>query len=126
MIIGCCQILAMVPGVSRAGATVVGGMIVGLRRRTIVEFSFLLAVPTMAAATAKDLYESASAFSMDQSLLLAVGFVVSYLVAILAIQFLLRFFKTHTLMPFGIYRILAALVIAALVLTHFISLNNSL
>ncbi|MFH0855852.1 MAG: undecaprenyl-diphosphatase UppP [Candidatus Omnitrophota bacterium] len=108
VIIGFFQSIAVIPGVSRAAATIVGGLAVGLKRKTIVEFSFLLAVPTMCAATALDLARSAQAFKADQFLVLGVGFLVSFLVALLAIKFLLVFIKKHTFIPFGIYRILIA------------------
>lgn len=104
-IIGLFQSLAMIPGVSRSASTIVGGLVLGLHRKTIVEFSFLLAAPTMAAATAYDLLKSGPLFSADQFLFLAVGFVMSFAVALLSIQFLLRFIQTHTFIPFGIYRI---------------------
>jgi undecaprenyl-diphosphatase len=110
MMIGLFQSLAIIPGVSRAAATIVGGLIVGLKRRTIVEFSFLLAIPTMAAAMALDLLKSAPAFNSGQFLVLAVGFLVSFAVALAAIRFLLVFIKRHTFIPFGIYRIIIALV----------------
>ncbi|HOK07132.1 MAG TPA: undecaprenyl-diphosphate phosphatase [Syntrophales bacterium] len=109
-LIGCFQAIAMIPGVSRAAATIVGGLILGLKRKTIVEFSFLLAVPTMAAATAYDLLKSAPAFSWDQMGLLAAGFVSSFIVALLSIKFLLRYIETHTFIPFGIYRIALVVV----------------
>lgn len=108
LIIGFFQSLAVIPGVSRAAATIVGGLAVGLKRRTIVEFSFLLAVPTMCAATALDMVKSSHAFKADQFLILGAGFIVSFLVALLAIKFLLVFIKKHTFVPFGIYRILIA------------------
>jgi undecaprenyl-diphosphatase len=104
-LIGLFQSVAMVPGVSRSAATIIGGLALGLRRKTIVEFSFLLAVPTMLAATAYDLLRSGSAFSADQLGFLAVGFVSSFVVALLSIKFLLSFIQTHTFIPFGIYRI---------------------
>lgn len=103
--IGCFQCLAMVPGVSRAAATIVGGLILGMKRRIIVEFSFLLAVPTMAAATGYDLIRSGSTFSWDQIHLLFVGFVASFVVALLSIKFLLRFIQRRTFVAFGVYRI---------------------
>jgi len=110
LIIGLFQALAVIPGVSRSASTIVGGLVLGLRRKTIVEFSFLLAVPTMAAATGYDLLKNASRFSLDQMGFLAVGFVVSFVVALLSIKFLLRYIQTHTFVPFGVYRIaLAAL-----------------
>jgi undecaprenyl-diphosphatase len=110
LLVGLFQSLAIIPGVSRAAATIVGGLSVGLKRKVIVEFSFLLAIPTMAAAMALDLLKSSQAFSAGQFLLLAVGFAVSFAVALLAIRFLLVFIKRHTFIPFGIYRILIAIV----------------
>ena len=109
LLIGCFQSIAIIPGVSRAAATIVGGLILGLKRKTIVEFSFLLAVPTMCAAMALDLVKSAHAFSLDQFSALAVGLVVSFAVALVAIRFLLVFIQRHTFVPFGIYRMLVAL-----------------
>lgn len=109
LIIGCFQSIAMIPGVSRSAATIVGGLLLGLKRKVIVEFSFLLAAPTMLAATAYDLLKSGSQFSLDQIQFLAAGFVTSFIVALLSIKFLLRYIQTHTFIAFGVYRI--ALVI---------------
>lgn len=108
--IGLFQSIALIPGVSRAAATILGGLFLGVGRKTIVEFSFLLAVPTMLAATGFDLLKSAHAFSSDQTITLAVGFVTSFIVAILSIRFFLRFIQNHTFVAFGIYRIAAALL----------------
>lgn len=108
--IGLCQALAIVPGVSRSAATIVGGMMAGIQRKTIAEFSFLLAVPTMLAATSLDLLKNAHAFSIDQSGILILGFSVSFIVALMSIRFLLNFITRHTFIPFGIYRIVAALL----------------
>jgi undecaprenyl-diphosphatase len=110
VLIGIFQSVAMIPGVSRAAATICGGLILGLKRRTIVEFSFLLAVPTMAAATALDLFKNQESFSTSQLGFLAVGFITSFVIAILSIKFLLHFIKNHTFIPFGIYRIAVALL----------------
>src|SRR3990167_792134 len=110
-IIGIFQSIAIIPGVSRAAATIIGGLLLGLKRKTIVEFSFLLAVPTMGAAVALDLIKSASIFTGENLLFLAVGFLVSFIVALLAIKFLLDYIKKHDFTPFGIYRIIAGLVI---------------
>jgi undecaprenyl-diphosphatase len=109
-LIGLAQAVAIIPGVSRSAATIVGGLLLGLKRTTIVEFSFLLAVPTMVAATGLDLYQSAGSFSMDQFTYLAVGFVTSFIVALLSIKFLLAFVRSHTFIAFGFYRILLAIV----------------
>lgn len=114
--IGLFQAIAMVPGVSRAAATIIGGLALGISRRVIVEFSFLLAVPTMLAATGYDLYKSAGEFSGGEFGVLAVGFIVSFLVAILAIKFFLKFIQKHTFTAFGVYRILAAAAFWILVL----------
>ena len=109
-LIGLFQSLAVIPGVSRAAATIIGGLIVGLSRKIIVEFSFLLAVPTMAAAASLDLLKSANSFSKEQFAVLIMGFFVSFIVALLTIKFLLIFIKKHNFVLFGIYRILLALV----------------
>lgn len=108
-LIGLFQSLAVIPGVSRSAATIIGGLCLGVSRKTIVEFSFLLAVPTMAAATGLDLLKSAHDFSMDQFSFLAVGFLAAFSVGIMSIQFLLYFIKNNNFVPFGIYRILIAL-----------------
>ncbi|HBI25927.1 MAG: Undecaprenyl-diphosphatase [Candidatus Wolfebacteria bacterium GW2011_GWC2_39_22] len=115
-LIGVAQSVAMIPGVSRSAATIVGGMLAGLKRKTIVEFSFLLAVPTMLAATILDLSKSYKDFSADQFDVLAVGFIVSFFVALASIKFLLRFVKTNTFVSFGVYRIAVAVLFLLFVL----------
>lgn len=107
-LVGLFQTLSVVPGVSRAGATLLGGMILGMKRQAIVEFSFLLAVPTMISATALDIWKSGSLFSSADVPFLVVGFVTAFVVAILAVKFLLRYVETHTFMVFGVYRIVVA------------------
>lgn len=106
--IGVCQALAVVPGVSRAAATIVGGLAFGLKRPAIVEFSFLLAVPTMLAASGYDLLQSAGSFAAVDFKLIAVGFLVSFFTALAAIKWLLGFIRHHNFIGFGFYRILAA------------------
>lgn len=108
--VGCCQSIALIPGVSRAAATIVGGLALGVPRVTIVEFSFLLAVPTMLVATGYDLLQSGSSFSPDEYGLLALGFSAAFLTALFSIRWLLSFITTHTFTPFGYYRILLALL----------------
>ena len=110
IIIGCFQSLAMIPGVSRAGATIIGGLLLGVERKTIVEFSFLLAIPTMAAAAGFDLFKNAETFSAKDFHLLALGGIVSFLVALAGIKFFLRFIQTRTFIPFGMYRIIIAII----------------
>jgi len=114
--IGLCQSLAMFPGVSRSAATIMGGLLLNLKRQTIVEFSFLLAVPTMLAAAILDLAKSGSSFTPDQFVSLGVGFVVSFAVALLSIKFLMNYIKKHTFIPFGVYRIIIALAFMAAML----------
>jgi undecaprenyl-diphosphatase len=110
LIIGLFQTLAVVPGVSRAAATIIGGLVAGLKRKTIVEFSFLLAIPTMLAACAWDFVKSAQSFRGEQFVSLGLGFFVAFVVAIMTIKFLLVFIKRHNFISFGIYRIIIALV----------------
>lgn len=109
-IIGLCQSLAVIPGVSRSAATVIGALFLGTKRKAAVEFSFLLAVPTMLAATGLDLVKENFAFTADQYSILAIGFLGSFVVAIVAIKWLLRFVRNHTFIPFGIYRIVLAIL----------------
>lgn len=105
--IGLFQALSVIPGVSRAGATIMGGLFLGMRRKAIVEFSFLLAVPTMIAATAKDWYENQSVVVQGANLeLLAIGFVTAYVVALISMKLFLRYIQTNTFRPFGWYRII--------------------
>ncbi len=111
--IGLFQAIAMVPGVSRSAATIIGGQIVGLSRKVIVEFSFLLAIPVMFAATALDLYKHHESFSSDQVTLLAVGFVTAFFVALIAIRTFLAYIQKHSFVVFGVYRIVLAIVFAA-------------
>ncbi len=110
LIIGLFQAVAIIPGVSRAAATIIGGLWLGIKRRTIVEFSFLLAMPTMLAATGLDLMKNYKEFSSDQFGVLAVGFVVAFIVALLSIKFLLKYIKNHDFKAFGIYRIAVAIL----------------
>ncbi|MBI3990519.1 MAG: undecaprenyl-diphosphate phosphatase [Candidatus Omnitrophica bacterium] len=108
--IGLFQSVAVIPGVSRAAATIIGGLSLGLKRKIIVEFSFLLAIPTMLAATALDLARSANTFNTHQVFSLCIGFLVSFAIAAVAIKFLLRFIKRHNFIVFGIYRICIAIL----------------
>ncbi|HVZ58685.1 MAG TPA: undecaprenyl-diphosphate phosphatase [Patescibacteria group bacterium] len=108
--IGCFQSLSVIPGVSRAAATIVGGMLTGAKRTAAVEFSFLLAVPTMVAASGLDLIKSHSHFTSSEVTTLLIGFVASFIVALIVIRYFLQFIKHHSFVPFGIYRILLALV----------------
>ena len=105
LIIGACQALAMIPGVSRSLATILAGLSLGIRRKTIVQFSFLLAVPTMLGATVFDLAKSALHFTLNEFNALACGFIVSFFVALMAVKFFVRYIEKHNFMFFGAYRI---------------------
>jgi undecaprenyl-diphosphatase len=108
-VIGLFQTLAIIPGVSRSAATIVGGMLSGIKRTVIVEFSFLLAIPTMAAATGLDLWKNKEMLLNSDMGILAVGLITSFISALFAIKWLLEFVKKHTFIPFGTYRIIVAL-----------------
>ncbi len=109
-LIGCFQALSIVPGVSRAGATILGGLSLGLERRAIVEFSFLLALPTMLAASALDLTRQGSGFAAGEWHLLVAGFVTAFFSALLAVRWLVRYVERHDFTAFGVYRIVVSLL----------------
>jgi undecaprenyl-diphosphatase len=110
LIIGTAQSFSIIPGVSRAAATIVGALLVGIKRDTAVEFSFLLAIPTMAAATGLDLIKSAKHFTGNEYMLLAVGLMVAFITALIVVKWFIGFVKNHTFIPFGVYRIAIAFV----------------
>ncbi len=106
--VGMFQCLALWPGFSRSGATIAGGLLLGISHEAAAEFSFLLAVPMMCAATGKDLWSSRELLSMNDAGVFAVGFVVSFIVAWLAIVGFMRFLNRTKLTPFAYYRFVAA------------------
>ncbi|MEK7137893.1 MAG: undecaprenyl-diphosphate phosphatase [Patescibacteria group bacterium] len=108
--IGLFQSVAVIPGVSRAAATILGGLSQNIKRKVIVEFSFLLAIPTMLAATGLELFKNAPTFTPNEFQILVVGFITAFFVAIITIKFLLKFIQEHNFTPFGIYRIFASLI----------------
>lgn len=114
--VGLCQAIAIIPGVSRSGATILGGLAANISRVAIVEFSFLLAVPTIAMASFYDFYKHGASFGNQNLVLLSVGFIVSFLVALWSIKFLLSFIRKRTFVPFGVYRIVLALFFFLLIL----------
>ncbi len=111
--LGVVQSLAIIPGVSRAGATIVGGLSLGISRKKIVEFSFLLAIPTMLAATVFDIYKNPSTFNGDQLIIWLVGFTASFITAIISVKFLIKYIQKNNFMFFGWYRIVLGLIIIA-------------
>ncbi len=113
--IGVCQVLALVPGVSRSGATIVGGLALGLERTTAAEFSFFLSMPTMTAAFAHDLLEVRHQLAADRFLQIAVGFTTAFLAALVVVGPFLRFVGRAGFAPFAWYRIAAGTLLLAAV-----------
>ncbi|MDX6750056.1 undecaprenyl-diphosphate phosphatase [Geminicoccaceae bacterium 1502E] len=114
--IGLCQTLAMVPGVSRSGATILGAVVMGVDRRAAAEFSFFLAIPTMLGATVYDLYKNHGALDPGDFWLMAAGFAMALLTALVVVRALLAFLARHSFEVFGWYRIVLGLVMAVALL----------
>lgn len=114
--VGLAQVLALIPGTSRSGSTIMGGMWWGLERKTATEFSFFLAVPVMIAATGYKLLKHRANFTTDDMGLIAIGFITAFAAAMLAIKALLRFVASKDYVPFAYYRIVFGGVI---LLTHW-------
>jgi undecaprenyl-diphosphatase len=113
LFIGCCQAFAVIPGTSRLGATVVGGLLLGLERRVIAEFSFFLAIPTMLGATLFDLYKNYASMNFSAVQTISIGFVSAFIAGLIAVRWLLSFITRYSFTPFGWYRImLGALMLA--------------
>jgi len=116
--VGCCQILAMIPGVSRAGATIMGALMLRVDRPAATEFSFFLAIPTMLGATVYDLYKNRAILSFDGAVLIAIGFVVAFIAAMFVVRRLVEFVSRHGFGVFAWYRIVVgAIALVALWLT---------
>ena len=109
--VGFAQALAMIPGTSRSGATIIGGLFFGLSRRAATEFSFFLAIPTMFAATLYDVYKHRELFSVDDLALFAVGGTVSFISAFFAVRGLIRFISRHDFTVFAWYRIAFGIIV---------------
>ena len=123
-LIGMWQCLAMVPGVSRSAASIIGGMQQKLTRSAAAEFSFFLAVPTMLAATGYKLYKyykQSGGFSSEDIQLLAIGNVVAFIVAMVAIKFFISFLKKYGFRVWGIYRIVVGIILLAMIYTGYLS-----
>jgi undecaprenyl-diphosphatase len=120
LLIGLIQCLAMIPGTSRSAATIIGGRLLGASRLAAAEFSFFLAIPTMIAASGYSLLKSSSSFTSTEYIILAVGFIVSFLGALLVIKFFLQYITKHDFKIFGYYRI----VLGIIVLIYFIYLDK--
>ncbi len=109
--VGLVQCLAMVPGTSRSGSTIIGGMLLGLSRRAATDFSFFLAIPTLIGAGVYSLYKERHLLSMSDLPLFAVGLLFSFVSAWLCVRWLLRYISTHSFVPFAYYRIVFGIVV---------------
>ncbi len=118
--IGACQVLAMVPGVSRSGATIVGGMLMGLDRAAAAEFSFFLAMPTMMAAFAHSLLKVRHHLSSDRAAEIAVGFVMAFLASLVVVRPFLAFVRRRGFAPFAWYRIVVGLALFAAIAVRWL------
>ena len=116
LIIGCFQVLSVIPGTSRSGSTIIGGILAGTSRTVAAEFTFFLAIPVMFGASLLKLVKFGFAFSSTELIILIVGVLVSFVVSILAIKFLMGYIKKHDFKAFGWYRI----ILGILVLGYFI------
>jgi undecaprenyl-diphosphatase len=101
----------MIPGTSRSGATIIGGMLLGLSRKAATDFSFYLAIPTLIGAGVYSLYKERALLSMDDVPMFAVGLVVSFISAWICVRWLLRYIASHSFVPFAWYRIAFGLVV---------------
>lgn len=108
--VGCCQVLALVPGVSRSGATIGGALLLGTEKRAAAEFSFFLAIPTMTGAFAYDLYANRNVLSAEDGLIIAIGFISAFFAALLVVRTLLDFVARHGFAPFAYWRIFVGVV----------------
>ena len=111
--VGLVQCLAMVPGTSRSGATIIGGMLLGLSRKAATEFSFFLAIPTLIGAGVYSLYKERALLSAADTPVFAVGLVFSFISAWLCVRWLLRYISSHSFVPFAYYRIVFGVVVLA-------------
>lgn len=116
--IGLCQCLALIPGVSRSGSTIVGALFLGTDKRTGAEFSFFLAMPTMAGAFAYDLYKNIDKLSMDDATLIALGFIAAFISGLIVVRFILDFISARGLSFFGWWRILVGGAGLAMIAMH--------
>jgi undecaprenyl-diphosphatase len=114
LIIGFAQIFSLIPGTSRAGSTIIGGLLCGLDRKTSAEFSFLLAIPVMGAVSGYDLLKHYHEFVGIDYMPFIIGFVVAFVVAYITIKLFLVFLQRFTFVPFGIYRILFGIALLSL------------
>jgi undecaprenyl-diphosphatase len=118
VLIGLCQAVAMIPGVSRSGATIMGALMLRVDRKTATEFSFFLAIPTMLAATVYDLYKNWSVLSVDSTTVIAVGFLSAFVCALLVVKSVIAFISRHGFVPFAWYRIALGIVMLLILMAR--------
>ncbi|WP_277374768.1 undecaprenyl-diphosphate phosphatase [Pseudomonas sp. AA-38] len=123
--VGFAQCLALIPGTSRSGATIIGGLVFGLSRKAATEFSFFLAMPTMVAATVYSLFKYRDILHLDDLPIFAIGFVTTFIVAMITVRVLLRFIANHSYAVFAWYRIAFGLVILATWQLHLIDWSTA-
>jgi undecaprenyl-diphosphatase len=116
-LIGMAQTVSMIPGVSRSGATIIGGLLLGLERRTAAEFSFFLSIPTMSAVFVYDAYKNREYLSFDDTGLIAVGFIAAFFAALIVVKPFLAVVSRVGFAPFAYYRIILGLVVLSLIYT---------
>lgn len=109
-LIGVFQALAVIPGVSRSAATIISALFLGTKRKAAAEFSFLLAVPTMLAATGLDLIKSNFSYSQTEWVLLIIGFIGAFVSALVVVKWFLRYIQNHSFISFGIYRVFISII----------------
>lgn len=119
--VGLAQCLALIPGTSRSGATIIGGLLFGLSRKAATEFSFFLAIPIMFAATFYDVYKHREFLEWDDLSMFAVGFVAAFISALLAVRGLIRFISNHDFTVFAWYRIVFGIIILVTAYTGVIA-----
>jgi undecaprenyl-diphosphatase len=125
--VGFCQCFGMIPGTSRSGSTIIGGLLVGLDRPVATEFSFFLAIPTLIGASVLEVFKvrhDLAANAHEVLPMFAVGFLVSFLAAWVCVRWLLRYVSTHTFIPFAWYRIAFGIVVLATTMTHLVQWTN--
>lgn len=121
LLVGLVQALALIPGTSRSGATIIGGLVFGLSRKAATEFSFFLAIPTLGIATIYELYKERALLHVDDAGMWAIGFIASFISAFLCVRWLLRFISGHDFTPFVWYRIVFGIVVLVTAYTGLVN-----
>lgn len=116
LVVGLAQCLAMIPGTSRSGSTIIGGMMAGIQRKTATEFSFFLAMPTMLAAAVYDTWRNAAALTQQDTMAIVVGFVTAFFSALIVVKAVLAFISKHTYRIFAWYRIVLGAIVGLILL----------